>query len=108
MRLTDPEKAMLDGAEGRARQKAMELLVRYGEALGAERLIETNNVCTTTGSATPFMRDYAARGFDAIFSEFNLDSREVVAQVPVAGPVPPPTNVVMPLASASWTCCGQM
>ena len=34
MRLTDQEKAVLDGKEGRAGQKAMALLVRYGEALG--------------------------------------------------------------------------
>ncbi len=33
---------------------------------------------------------------------------QVVAEVPVAGPVPPPTIVVMPDASASSTCCGQM
>ena len=32
----------------------------------------------------------------------------VVAFVPVAGPVPPPMNVVTPLASASSACCGQM
>ena len=40
MRLTDEERAVLDGRDGRAQQKAMELLVRYGEALGAERLVE--------------------------------------------------------------------
>ena len=33
---------------------------------------------------------------------------QVVAFVPVAGPVPPPMKVVMPLARASSTCCGQM
>ena len=33
---------------------------------------------------------------------------QVVAAVPVAGPVPPPIIVVMPEASASSTCCGQM
>ena len=44
MRLTDVERAMLDGREGPAKQKAMDLLMRYGEALGAERLVETNNV----------------------------------------------------------------
>ncbi len=33
---------------------------------------------------------------------------QVVAAVPVAGPVPPPTRVVIPAASASSTCCGQM
>ena len=33
---------------------------------------------------------------------------QVVAKVPVAGPVPPPSMVVMPEAKASSTCCGQM
>ena len=33
---------------------------------------------------------------------------QVVAAVPVAGPVPPPSMVVTPEASASSTCCGQM
>ena len=31
MRLTDHEKTILDGKEGRVKQKAMELLVREGE-----------------------------------------------------------------------------
>ena len=33
---------------------------------------------------------------------------QVVAKVPVAGPVPPPSMVVTPLLSASSICCGQM
>ncbi len=33
---------------------------------------------------------------------------QVVAYVPVAGPVPPPIMVVTPLLSASSICCGQM
>ena len=33
---------------------------------------------------------------------------QVVALVPVAGPVPPPIMVVTPDISASSTCCGQM
>ena len=32
----------------------------------------------------------------------------VVANVPVAGPVPPPIIVVTPLINASSICCGQM
>jgi predicted aconitase len=77
MKLTDAEKAMLDGGEGRAKAKAMELLVRYGEALGAERLVETRNVAGTW-AVSPFMKDFVARGMDAVYSEFNLDSDEVV------------------------------
>ena len=33
---------------------------------------------------------------------------QVVALVPVAGPVPPPTQLVTPLAIASNACCGEM
>ncbi len=33
---------------------------------------------------------------------------QVVAKVPVAGPVPPPSIVVTPELSASSICCGQM
>lgn len=44
MKLAQDEQAMLDGKEGLARQKAMELLVEYGDALGAEQFVDTNNV----------------------------------------------------------------
>ena len=85
MRLTDEEKAMRDGRHGPAVAKAMDLLIRYGEALGAERLVETRNVCGTVTATTPFLRDFAYRkgGLDAVFSEFNLDSQEVVPTPPV-------------------------
>lgn len=80
MRLTDEEKAMRDGCDGPAIAAAMDLLVRYGEALGAENLVETRNVTGTVTATTPFMRDFAMLkgGADAVFSEFSLDSREVV------------------------------
>jgi hypothetical protein len=80
MKLTAGEQAMLDGKDGKARQKAMDLLVRYGEALGAERFVDTKNVCGTLGASTPFLRDFGQKhgGLDAVFSEFNLDSAEVV------------------------------
>jgi len=81
VKLTAQEQSMLGGADGPAVQKAMDLLVRYGGALGAERLVDTNNVCATVGATTPFIRDYAAQhpeGLDAVFSEFSLDSAEVV------------------------------
>ena len=80
MKLAADEQAMLEGREGKAKQKAMDLLVRYGEALGAERFVDTNNVCGTIGASTPFLREYSSRhgGMDAVFSEFNLDSAEVI------------------------------
>ena len=89
MRLTDSERAMLDGHEGKAKQKAMELLVRYAEALGAERFVITDNVAGVPGSYTPFLFDYyqATRenAYDLIYSRFDLDSDEAfeVPQVSV-------------------------
>ncbi|MCP4757715.1 MAG: DUF521 domain-containing protein [Proteobacteria bacterium] len=77
MILSRDEEAILNGEEGPARGKAMELLVKYGEALGAEKLVDTNNVCGGI-SNDAFIREYAAevRDFDSVFSEFNLDSQE--------------------------------
>ena len=81
MRLSDDERAMRDGRDGAAVAKAMDLLIRYGDALGAEDFVVTRNVCGTVTATTPFMRDFALGrgGLDAVFSEFNLDSAEVVA-----------------------------
>src|SRR5688572_7496755 len=82
MILSDFEKALLDGQSGKAAQKAMELLVRYAEALGAERFVETKNVAGVPGSANPFLQNYykdkSAGGRDAIFSYFDLDADELV------------------------------
>jgi len=87
LKLTDAEKAMLDGRDGKARQKAMDLLVRYAEALGAERFVDTRNVAGVPGSANPFLQKYYAGkdegDLDAIFSHFDLDSDELV-EVPQA------------------------
>lgn len=80
MELTADERAMADGRDGPAVARAMDLLLRYGRALGAERLVKTNNVVASISATTPFMRGYASRagGMDAVFSEFSLDSDEVV------------------------------
>jgi len=82
MILTDHERALLDGLHGKATQKAMELLVRYAEALGAERFVETRNVAGVPGSANPFLQNYytgkGSEQQDAIFSFFDLDAEELV------------------------------
>jgi len=44
MQLTVEEQAMLDGAQGRATQKAMEILTALGTIYGAERLIPVTSV----------------------------------------------------------------
>jgi len=86
MKLTDTEKMMLEGRNGLAVQKAMELLVRYGDALGAERLVDTNNVCGAVTAPTPEKLEMVKikgleKALHAGFSEMNLDS-DVVIEVP--------------------------
>jgi len=79
--LTREEQAMLDGESGAAIAKAMDLLVRYADALGAERFVETNNVAGVPGSSPQWVKDhYAADGGDyrAVFSRYDLDSDDVV------------------------------
>ena len=88
MYLTDDEKAMLDGAGGRAKQKAMELLVRYAEALGAERFVDTTNIAGVPGSSTLFLKKYFEENgrdgsFESVFSLYDLDAGEVL-RVPEA------------------------
>ena len=82
MKLTDSEQAMLDGRQGKAKQKAMDLLVRYGEALGAERFVDTTNVAGVPAYYSPVLLDYykatADDAYDVIYSRFDLDSDEVV------------------------------
>jgi predicted aconitase len=80
MLLTDSEKTMLDGKEGPAIRKAMELLVRYGEALGAEKLVDTNNAAGVFGGFGPALRGMSE---EEVFFEFSLDSREVGTIPPV-------------------------
>ena len=85
MYLTDDEKAVLDGSEGMARQKAMELIVRYGEALGAERLVDTNNVCVSVTASRFTMGEIPGdvNYVDAVISRFYLDS-DVAFEIPRA------------------------
>jgi len=88
MRLTPSELSMLDGALGPARQRAMELLVRYAEALGADRFVDTTNIAGVPGSSTLFLQNYytqhAGRGdYETIYSLFDLDAPEVM-EVPQA------------------------
>ena len=74
MFLTDEEKAMLDGSEGLAVQKAMEILVHYGEALGADHLVDTKNVGGYLIARKDQMKKANTDSFDTLFSELNIDS----------------------------------
>jgi len=79
--LSDAERAMVDGEQGPAVQKAMDLLIRYADALGAEDFVVTNNVAGVPGSSPKWVKDYYAEDggdYRAVFSRFDLDSDEVV------------------------------
>jgi predicted aconitase len=75
MRLTEDEKGMLDGAEGPVVAAAMDLLVRYGEALGAERLCDIRNVAGTMTQPSPAkVKLVREGGWPKAFAVVNLDS----------------------------------
>jgi len=79
--LTEEERRMLDGEKGPAVTKAMELLVRYADALGAEDFVYTNNIAGVPGSSPQWVKDYYREDggdYRAVFSRFDLDSDEVV------------------------------
>ena len=74
MRLTDEEKGMRDGA--------MDLLIRYGEALGAEHLCDVRNVATSMTQPSPVKARLVREGrWDKAFAVISLDSDEDL-QVP--------------------------
>ena len=75
MELQRDEKGMLDGKHGRAKQRAMELLVRYGEALGAERFVNTDNVHLLIGFH-PYPEVVKFQDVDELISKFFLDTDE--------------------------------
>ena len=70
MKLTPHEQEILAGGDGPACQRAMEVLVQYGQALGAERLVPTSNVCGGIPGGLPLIReitnpDVSKLGIDA-------------------------------------------
>ena len=75
MFLTDDEKRMRDGAEGPAVAAAMDLLLRYSDALDAERLCDIRNVAGTMTQPTPVKAKIVKEhGWDKAFAVINLDS----------------------------------
>src|SRR5690606_27406070 len=75
MRLTDEERRMRDGEEGDAVAAAMDLLIRYGDALGAERLVDTRNVAGTMTQPSPAKAQLVREGgWAKAYAVINLDS----------------------------------
>jgi len=65
---------MRDGADGPAVAAAMDLLVRYGEALQAERLVETRNVAGTMTQPSPAKAQLVREGgWAKAYAVINLD-----------------------------------
>ena len=88
MKLTDDEQAMFNGDKGKAKQKAMDLLVRYGEALGhftsadlrsPRTLLRIAEVHEAMGNAVR-AKDYRERV--AHFNENNFEFALVRATLP--------------------------
>lgn len=66
---------MRDGEEGDAVAAAMDLLIRYGEALGAERLVDTRNVAGTMTQPSPAKAQLVREGgWAKAYAVINLDS----------------------------------
>lgn len=87
MKLADDEKAMLDGVEGDAVAAAMDLLVRYGEGLGAERLCDTRNVAGTMTQPSPVKAQLVREGgWNKSFSVINLDCDDPIEIPPMRVP----------------------
>jgi predicted aconitase len=90
MELTEEERALLDGQEGRAAKKAMEILVALGNIYGAKRLVEVKSVqiagvsYDNLGDAgLAFLQEMAADGRARVHATLNpagmdlLDWREL-------------------------------
>jgi predicted aconitase len=73
VQLTDTDKRMLTGEQGPAVAAALELLVSYGELMGAERLIDTDNVCGANIFGPRHARVLGTTDPAALFSRFSLD-----------------------------------
>ncbi len=74
VQLTDEELAMLDGTQGHAVAAAMDLLVRYADVLGAERMVKTDNVAGANIYGPRHSRVLGTDDPASLFAEFSLDS----------------------------------
>jgi predicted aconitase len=77
VRLSDYEKGVLDGKEGRLRQVCMENIVRYAEILGADSLCEVTKATVFCG-AHNYLEVSKSDDFNEIFSQMNLAVEEII------------------------------
>ena len=57
MQLTDEEKRMLDGEEGPGTAKAMDMVMKWADVYGAERLIDVTNTHTSPGEPIEWLKE---------------------------------------------------
>ncbi len=75
LKLTDYEKRMLDGSEGKLKQKAMEVIVRYANVLNAEELCVVTKAHLHCGYHI-YLRSLLSDDVDQIMSEMFFCSDE--------------------------------
>ncbi|MFZ5946087.1 MAG: aconitase X [Bacillota bacterium] len=83
MRLTDYEKRMLDGVEGKLKQKAMEIIVQYGKVLGAEELCEVTKAHLFCGSHH-YLNVVSSEDMEVVLSEMLFCSKEKISLTKMA------------------------
>lgn len=71
MKLTDKDRLILDGKRGAAAQKAMELIVRYGDVVGAEELCSVTWADLFCG-CHDYLDVAQSDDFDTVFSKMAL------------------------------------
>ena len=89
MKLTDSEKAILDGKEGAAKQAALDLLVRYGIAMGADRMLDVTNVACSIVNCYPkdAIPGIDPDRFDSVYAVANMGAppcQAATMQIPCA------------------------
>lgn len=77
MHLSDTDKKILDGKKGPAPQKAMELVVRYGEVIGAQKLCSVTWADLFCGCHA-YLDVVNSDDFDTVFSKMALCTTEPV------------------------------
>ena len=77
MKLSEEEKRIIDGSEGMAKQKALELIVRYGNVLGAEELCRVTWADLFCGFHA-YLNVIKSDDIDDLFSRMSLCTSEKV------------------------------
>ncbi len=77
VKLTDFEKAMLNGDHGLFKQKAIEQIVKFSNVLGAKSLCNITKATLFLG-AHPYLKAAKSDNYDEIFSKMYLSSDKII------------------------------